>query len=137
MNQQRDRRVPDHDPVCIECGETPELVGGEILYRHRPDLYHKKFYRCSCGAYVGCHPDSEIALGNPCGPETRRARGEAHAAIDPLWREGVMRRNEVYAELARRLGIERSRCHVAHMNLPEARRAREIAYQMMGEKRQK
>lgn len=137
MNQQRDRRVPDHDPVCIECGGTPKLVSGEAIYPHRPDLYSKKFYKCECGAYVGCHPDSAIALGNPCGPATRKARGEAHAAIDPLWREGHLRRNEVYAELAQRLNIQRSKCHVAHMTMPEAQRAKNIANQMMDEKRLK
>jgi hypothetical protein len=99
----------------------------KYLYPHRSDLYEKNFYKCSCGAYVGCHPNTNIALGNPCGPQTRKARNLAHQAIDPIWKNSPLSRNEVYRRLAQKLNIRREVCHVAHMTAPEAFKAAQAA----------
>ena len=109
--------------TCIECGGQGQLVGGERIYPHRPDLYAKQFYLCQCGAYCGCHPGSIVPLGNPCGPETRRARSAAHDAFDPLWRSKAMSRPAAYAWLAEATGIRRDLCHIGMMNAEQARSA--------------
>lgn len=75
-------------PPCAECGASSTLVGGEVIYPHRRDLWARKFWRClACGAYVGTHRggSGEEALGRPAGAELRRARGKVHELIDPLW----------------------------------------------------
>lgn len=109
------------DPICIECGGVGELVDGKRIYPHRPDLYRKNFYLCQCGARCGCHPGSVVPLGNPCGPETRRARSAAHEAFDPLWKQGSMSRASAYAWLADATGIDRERCHIGMMTAEQAR----------------
>ncbi len=109
-------------PTCIECGSRAEIVGGSRIYPHRPDLYQKKFWLCGCGAYVGCHPGTREPLGSPAGPETRRARSAAHAAFDPLWRSGQMRRKAAYAWLSQALGVERNDCHIGMMDQDTAKR---------------
>lgn len=108
------------DPVCIECGETATLVTGERIYPHRPDLYRKRFWLCSCGAYCGCHGVTTRALGNPCGAETRRARMAAHEVFDPLWRSRQMDRTAAYAWLAARMGLTREHCHIGMMTAAQA-----------------
>lgn len=109
------------DATCIECGGTGELVDGKRIYPHRPDLYRKRFYLCACGAYCGCHPGSVVPLGNPCGPETRRARSAAHDVFDPLWKRGQMDRSSAYKWLADATGIEREKCHIGMMTAEQAR----------------
>lgn len=118
--------IQNIDPTCIECGRLAELTNGRPIYPDRPDLWDRPYYRCECGAYVGCHPGTEIPLGYPAGPETRRARSRAHEAFDPLWRR-KMNRDKVskskaraagYAWLAEQLGIEVSACHISHFDTP-------------------
>ncbi len=108
------------EPLCIECGSLASLVTGKDIYPHRPDLYGKRFYRCTCGAYCGCHPGGTIPLGYPCGPQTRRARSAAHAAFDPLWKLGTMRRHEAYLWLRKRLGLAVTECHIGMMTAEQA-----------------
>lgn len=91
-------------PEC--CGGATSLVGGKRIYPHRPDLYHKRFYLCEqCGAYCGRHPRTTRPLGTPAGRELREARQRAHAAFDPLWKSGKMKRANAYKWLAKKLGV--------------------------------
>lgn len=40
-------------PVCPYCNQPSVLVGGSVVYPHRKDLRHLKFYSCQpCGAFV-------------------------------------------------------------------------------------
>ncbi|WP_371432908.1 zinc-finger-containing protein [Novosphingobium sp.] len=114
------------DPTCLECGGQGRLVSGKEIYPHRRDLYEKRFYLCACGAYCGCHPNSVVPLGHPCGPETRRARHAAHAAFDPIWRSGRMTRASAYKWLAGELGIDPSVCHIGMMTADRAWRVVEV-----------
>lgn len=123
-------------PACGEgCGPGGvQLVTGEVVYPHRPDLWAGRWYwRCACGAYCGVHPNLK-PLGTPAGLETRRAREAAHAAFDPLWRKrqtlsGLTKaqaRGRGYKWLAAQLGIDRKDCHIAEMNAEQARRVVEV-----------
>ncbi|WP_226018433.1 zinc-finger-containing protein [Novosphingobium sp. FKTRR1] len=113
--------APAPSPLCAECGDPAHPVGGERIYPHRSDLHHKRFWLCRCGAYCGCHPGTDNALGTPAGPDTRRARSAAHAAFDPLWRDGGMSRAEAYAWLASELSMDRKQCHIGMMTADQAR----------------
>lgn len=117
------------DPLCIECGKVAELVGGDRIYPHRPDLYGKRFWLCACGAYCGCHSATTRPLGFPCGPETRRARMAAHEVFDPLWRSRSMDRRAAYSWLADRMGIEPEACHIGMMTAAQAWQVVELCRQ--------
>lgn len=108
-------------PPCIECGKEAKLVDGRRIYPHRPDLYAKWFWLCSCGAYCGCHGETKDPLGYPCGPVTRRARSAAHAAFDPIWRRKMLKRSDAYARLAEELAIPAEECHIGMMSADRAR----------------
>lgn len=116
---------------CGECGKPCGLVDGRTVYPHRPDLANKKLWRCAaCGAYVGCHDGTVAPLGSPCGPDTRRARREAHAVFDPLWRrkiakEGIAKRQArkaAYRWLSEQLGTEFEKTHIGMFDAAMARR---------------
>lgn len=112
--------APDDDVTCIECGGSTELVGGDRIYPHRPDLYGKRFWLCACGAYCGCHGVTTRALGNPCGPETRRARMAAHEAFDPLWKSRLMDRRGAYTWLAGQMDLPFDKTHIGMMTAAQA-----------------
>lgn len=99
--------------TCSYCDQPSELVGGLDIYPHRPDLAHKWFYRClPCSAYVGCHPGTKKPLGRLANEQLRRAKNRAHAAFDPLWKNGPMKRGDAYHWLAKRLEIPVKACHI-------------------------
>lgn len=126
--------IQNIEPICIECGKLATLESAKAVYPHRADLWDRKLYLCACGAYVGCHPGTEIPLGYPAGAETRAARSSAHRAFDPLWeakaaREGIGKgkaRGLGYKWLAGALGIEPAACHISHMSADQARRVVEV-----------
>jgi hypothetical protein len=130
----REAKITPCEPICVECGSLAERVKGDRIYPHRPDLHVKSFYLCQCGAYVGCHPFTRIALGRPAGAETRKARNAAHEAFDRLWRRKMERdgcaqneaRGAAYGWLAGKLGVEATRCHIGWMDAPTARQVVQI-----------
>jgi len=110
----------EHVVMCPDCGAP---------MAQRCSTYGP-FWGCSrypaCRATHGAHPDGS-PLGVPANSATKRARIEAHAAFDLLWRTGRMKRNEAYRWLAEQLGIERRACHIANFDAATCARVVEIA----------
>ena len=112
---------------CPYCGAKTKLVGGDVIYPHRPDLSKKKFWQCEpCHAYVGCHPGTEEPLGRLADAKLRKAKMAAHQAFDPLWREGSKRRSEAYIWLAVQLDIPPSQCHIGMFDVVLCERVVEV-----------
>ena len=111
-------------PVCAHCPQTPYLTTGRRIYPHLPLLYQKKFWLCRCGAYVGCHPNTDRPLGTCANAELRAARNRAHAAFDPLWKSGRMKRGQAYARLAEHFGRQ---IHIGQSDLETARKIPSMA----------
>lgn len=106
--------------TCQECGgDSCELVTGERIYPHRPDLYWKRFWVCKqCpDAYVGCHGSSERPLGTCAGPQLRKVRRQCHAEFDPLWQGEVFRsRTRAYNWLSNKM---HKSVHFSQMSMGE------------------
>ncbi len=94
---------------------TCPFCGGAVLFVDSAEIYHGRSYgmayRCEnwpgCNAYVGTHPGTAKPLGTLADGETRKWRQRVHAKLDRLWKDGPMKRSEVYAALAK------------YFNLPE------------------
>ena len=115
--------------VCPYCHRAAELVTGAVIYPHRPDLLHRRFWRCEpCGAYVGCHrPNRRLGLkgveplGRLANAELRRERNRAHAAFDPLWQSGSLERGAAYAWLADAIGVTPENMHIGMLDVDGCR----------------
>lgn len=108
--------------ICSYCNNEAELVSGDTIYPHRPDLHHLRFWQCApCDAYVGCHKGTERPLGRLANTELRQAKMAAHAVFDPLWKSGPMTRNTAYQWLSDQLGIPRADCHIGMFDLDRCR----------------
>ena len=119
--------------TCDYCANPAELVTGDAIYPHRPDLSGKWFWRCEpCGAYVGTHQNSKEhqPLGRLANAELRAAKVRAHAAFDPLWTQAMDSRNwsktkarhAAYRWLADQLGIHRTDCHIGMFDVALCKR---------------
>lgn len=111
--------------ICDYCHRPAQLVTGAVIYPHRADLLHKRFWHCApCGAYVGCH-DRNRRLGfrgdEPKGrlanAALRRAKIAAHAAFDPIWKSMEMTRTAAYEWLASALGVSVANMHIGMLDM--------------------
>ena len=101
------------NPICPYCGYESELVKGDKIYPHRPDLHSKNFYLCGADdAYVGCHGSTTKPLGRLANAHLRKMKSAAHRSFDPLWKSGKISRSEAYKILANRLNVNDADCHI-------------------------
>lgn len=112
---------------CCGCGEKIDarLTDGSEIYPHRNDLKGLPFWKCDgCGNFVGCHHKTEDRtrpLGCIPTPEIRNARKHIHAILDPLWKNKLCKRKELYAYLSEHMGWK---YHTANIrSIDEARTA--------------
>lgn len=108
---------------CQYCGRPLVLTTGAEVYRDKyPKLVDKPFWACwPCGAWVGCHPATELPLGTNAKKELRKARQIVHAAFDLLWQGNKkkapqMTRSEAYEWLRQTMGLDEETGHIAMMD---------------------
>ncbi len=114
--------------ICDYCAQPAEPCTGADIYPHRPDLAHKRFFRCApCGAYVGCHENTRKAFGRLANAELRAWKMRAHAAFDPLWKSGRFpSRTKAYKWLSSEMGILKSDCHIGLFDLAQCARVESL-----------
>lgn len=120
--------------TCRYCQQPARLLRrGDDGYPYQRD--YGPVWTCTpCGAWVGCHPGTEKALGGLANAELRAAKMAAHAAFDPLWRAKMARegcskshaRKSGYRWLSDQLGIPYKKTHIGYMNLEECQRVVEV-----------
>lgn len=99
---------------CPNCNGPVELVNNSEVYgREYGDWPY--VYRCfdhrGCDSYVGIHPHTDIPLGMLADSFERQARKDNKRHF-MTWQElNGWSRKQVYAWLAKRMGIPVSRCH--------------------------
>ncbi len=112
-------------PGCPYCSRLSEKVTGAVLYPNNPKVRDRWFYRCRpCKAWVGTHEGTDKPLGRLADATLRRAKQDAHKALDPLWRAKIVRdgcrqfdaRESAYVWLAGEMGIRRAQCHIGLFN---------------------
>lgn len=124
-------------PICPYCMTPAHLVDSTEVYGRD---YGHSVWICgnypTCDAYVGCHKGTTDPKGRLADADLRRAKVEAHKALDPLWRDapkiyGISRgpynrhsvkriqrkmRQRVYQWLAEQLGLPEPEAHIGWMD---------------------
>lgn len=84
---------------------------------------HGLFYGCNqwgatgCPGSIGCHPDGK-PLGVPASSTVKNLRIQAHAAFDPIWKDGMMRRGQAYRWLSNKMGKQ---IHIGELTADECK----------------
>lgn len=97
---------------CCQCGKdvSAKLTNGSECYKHRQDLHELPFWKCdTCGNFVGCHHKSNTPtkpLGCIPSKVIKEERKKIHAIIDPIWKNGMTSRSEIYKLLSKKLQRE-------------------------------
>lgn len=99
---------------CPYCGAPTKLVDDFQIYGRS---YGTKCYVCEpCGAWVGCHKNSDKALGRVANKELRELKHRAHEAFDPLWKEGHLPRTAAYEVLSAAFNLPTEQTHIGMFN---------------------
>lgn len=94
---------------CCGCSENvvAERVNGLDVYPHRKDLKSLVFYKCNaCNNFVGTHKQGGKPLGVIATDAIKKERMKIHSVLDPLWREGLIKRKDLYKRLSEALGFQ-------------------------------
>lgn len=95
---------------CPYCGSPTKLVDDTEIYGRS---YGTKCYVCKpCGAWVGCHKNSDKALGRVANKELRQLKHQAHEAFDPIWKDGYLPRTAAYEVLSGAFGLPIEQTHI-------------------------
>ncbi|KKK84310.1 hypothetical protein LCGC14_2784650 [marine sediment metagenome] len=90
--------------ICPYCKKEAKWIQNKAIYGRNYGKSYMCYYCKVCDAYVGCHNNTREPLGTMANKELRDLRKQAHSIIDPLWKSGQMRRNEVYNMLKKKFG---------------------------------
>ncbi|MBE0362256.1 hypothetical protein PULV_a4073 [Pseudoalteromonas ulvae UL12] len=95
---------------CCKCEIDVEarLTNGREIYPHSKGVSNLPFWICDgCSNYVGCHHKTKTRikpLGHIPSKELRNARKHIHILLDPIWKDGLVSRSQIYADLSKELG---------------------------------
>ena len=91
---------------CPYCGAEVVIRDASVVYNGR--FKGNKLYVCS--NFPKCDSYGSYTLANK---ELRLLRGKCHSLIDPLWRNKIMSRNEVYYRLRKFFNLPKEKTHIA------------------------
>lgn len=108
-------------PLCDYCHRPAVLVDSEAVYERS---YGPIWICWKCQAWVGVHENSPRyqPLGRLANRRLRMAKSAAHAALDPLWKRGLMTRKGAYAWLAEQMNLPVKRTHIGWFDEAQCQR---------------
>lgn len=86
---------------CCECKKylNCNIVKGDIIYPHRPDLYDLEYIQCPvCKNYTGKYEGEKPTLPTK---HIRSCRYSAHRALDKIWKD-QKKRSEYYGYMSKK-----------------------------------
>src|ERR1039457_2802002 len=107
--------------LCDYCGNPAKLVDSAIVYHGHS--YGMIWHCRACDAYVGVHKNNDkcIPLGRLANAELRAWKVKAHAAFDPLWKNGKMPRGKAYAMLQKIMNLPNEHAHIGLFNVDQCK----------------
>ncbi len=101
--------------ICRYCNAPVELVKNSAIYGRCVGLWPYAYKCTACDAYVGLHPNTDIALGTLADARLRGFRQDFKDVFNLLWVKGSGRwpRSQAYSWLAVLLDIPAKDCHGA------------------------
>ncbi len=126
-------RQKEQTVTCPYCGLPASFRTGDVVWGN--EFRDIMVYVCSqypeCDAYVGVHKGTKMPYGTMANGELRMWRKRAHAAFDPLWSEGVMKRSNAYHKLAVALKIDHKDVHIGMFNIFQCQKTIQIAKELL------
>ena len=105
--------------ICPYCNKRAEYTDSKVVYGGKS---YGKIYLCKdCNAYVGVHKGTDKPLGRLADKELRHWKKEAHAAFDPVWQSGQMKRAAAYKWLAEQMNLTINETHIGMFDVEQCK----------------
>lgn len=110
------KRIKIH---CPYCGSLVTKRAASYVYgkNAKPDTF---LYVCdrypACDSYVAAHTKSGLPMGTPANKKLRNKRIAAHKALDRIWENGYMTKEQVYIWLQAKLDMPANVMHIGKLN---------------------
>ena len=104
---------------CPYCGSLVTKRAASYVYgkNAKPDTF---LYVCdrypACDSYVAAHTKNGLPMGTPANKTLRNKRIAAHKALDKIWKNGYMTKEQVYIWLQAKLDIPANVMHIGKLN---------------------
>ena len=104
---------------CPYCGSLVTKRAASYVYgkNAKPDTF---LYVCdrypACDSYVAAHTKSGLPMGTPANKTLRNKRIAAHKALDRIWKNGYMTKEQVYIWLQAKLDMPANVMHIGKLN---------------------
>lgn len=109
--------------ICPYCGIATTFIDSSAVYGKSYGM----IYAClPCGAYVGVHEGSTVALGRLANAELREWKKKAHASFDRIWKKGKMKRGAAYKWLSENLKIPPEYTHIGMFSVDTCKKVIKI-----------
>jgi hypothetical protein len=110
--------MPKHKVICPYCQQPATCEDSAVVYRRSFGF----IWICRClpkWSYVGCRGKTKRPLGTLANAQTREFRKRAHSIFDPMWKRGLMTRQEAYIWLGAELGLSPEQAHIARSDVDQ------------------
>lgn len=105
---------------CPYCGSRALLRPASVVYGEKAADPAAPYYVCArfpaCDAYVAAHKKNCLPMGSLANAELRRKRIQAHAALDRLWKGGLMIKKQAYFWLQAKLDLPGEETHIGRFS---------------------
>lgn len=110
------KRIKIH---CPYCGSLVTKRAASYVYGKNAKL-DTFLYVCdrypACDSYVAAHTKSGLPMGTPANKTLRNKRIAAHKALDRIWENGYMTKEQVYIWLQAKLDMPANVMHIGKLN---------------------
>lgn len=101
---------------CPYCGGIAVKRKASFLFGESANTY-EYYYVCShypsCNSYVAAHEKTGLPMGMLANGDLRNLRIRAHKALDRIWQNGFMTKNQAYKWLQAKLDLPENEVHIA------------------------
>ena len=116
--------------ICPYFGKQALWCENKVVYGRNYGRSYMCYYCKDCDAYVGCHNNTTRPLGTMANKELRSWRMKVHAAIDPIWKTGKLKRRSLYFRLSKLLGFQ---YHTGESDIEMCRKVLDLVPKLLSE----
>ena len=98
---------------CPYCRKNADWVENKTIYGRNYGRSYMVWLCGDCDAWVGCHRNTQRALGTMANKELRELRIKCHDKFDKLWKETNWTRGQAYEWLQSKMKLHKTQAHIA------------------------